>query len=244
MRSVLGVDGCKGGWLVCSLSEDGGIGFAVLPDLASVYRANLGASLILADVPIGLPESGVRACDMRAKALLGRYNSRVFLTPPREVFGVDSYEVANPLCKRLSDRGLMKQMWMIMPGIIEVDETLRLARPVRSVVRECHPEVCFWGLSGSIVAENKKTDEGAEARVKVLSAYVDDVEEAVSGVMDRFPRSVVARDDVIDALVCAVTAAGVWDGSLRTLPEDPERDGHGLAMEMVYRDGSLIRRSS
>lgn len=243
MRRVLGVDGCRGGWLVCSLSEDGGVAFAVLPDLASVCRAYPGVSLILADVPIGLPEAGVRDCDMRAKGLLGRYNSRVFLTPPRGVFVAPSYETANPLCRELSDRGLMKQMWAIMPGIREVDTTLRGAGGILGVVRECHPEICFWGLSGSVIGANKKTEDGAAARMAVLSRFVDGVEGAVSGAMGRFPRSAVACDDVIDALVCAVAAAGVWDGSLRTLPEDPERDGHGLAMEMVYRDGSSVSPS-
>lgn len=210
--------------------------------MASVFRAHPGVDLILADVPIGLPEGGVRDCDMRAKGILGRYNSRVFLTPPRGVFDSESYEAANPLCRALSDRGLMKQMWMIMPGIREVDATMRAAGAVRSVVRECHPEICFWGLSGEIIAANKKTDDGAAARLGVLSRFVDGVETIVEQAMAKFPRSKVARDDVIDALVCAVTAAGVWDGSLRTLPEEPERDGFGLAMEMVYRDGQAIVR--
>ncbi|MFK7884621.1 MAG: DUF429 domain-containing protein [Phycisphaerales bacterium] len=242
MRRVLGVDGCKGGWLVCALSEDGRVGFLVLPDLASVFRAKPGVSLILADVPIGLPGSGVRACDMRAKGLLGRYNSRVFLMPARAVFEATDYPAANTVSRSVSGKGLSKQAWHIMPKIKEVDGVLQGDAAMRSVVRECHPEICFWGLCGAVIAENKKTDEGAAARLGVLGGFVDDVEGVVAGALARWPRKVLARDDVIDALVCAVTAAGVWDGSLRTIPEKPERDGFGLAMEMVYRDGQAIVR--
>jgi hypothetical protein len=54
----------------------------------------------------------------------------------------------------------------------------------------------------------------------------------LAALVDRLP------DDVVDALVCAATAMGVWDGSLRMLPEVHERDGQGLTMEMVYRDGA------
>jgi len=48
-----------------------------------------------------------------------------------------------------------------------------------------------------------------------------------------YRRSEVARDDIVDALVVAATAA-VPDASLRTVPFIPEHDSKRLPMEMVY----------
>jgi predicted RNase H-like nuclease len=51
-----------------------------------------------------------------------------------------------------------------------------------------------------------------------------------------YPRKIVAADDILDALVCAITAqlSSHW----KTAPAEPERDSKGLAMEMVYCDMS------
>ena len=45
-----------------------------------------------------------------------------------------------------------------------------------------------------------------------------------------YPRKIVARDDILDALVAAVTGMN----ELRTVPGNPEVDSCGLPMEMVY----------
>ena len=52
--------------------------------------------------------------------------------------------------------------------------------------------------------------------------------------LERRPRG-VARDDVVDAMAAAVTAAA-GDAALRTLPTRPPRDTCGLPMEMLYID--------
>ncbi len=239
--TVIGMDGCRAGWVVCALDRSGGASFRIEPDLGTAVGSTPHADLALVDMPIGLAERGVRAADLAAKRLLGRWNARVFLTPARRVFECDSYPDANARSRELTGKGLSKQMWHIMPKIRTVDAELAGNPGLVGVVRECHPEICFWGLSGSVIAENKKSDAGAADRLGVLARFVPDAEAIVGRAMEQTRRKEVARDDLIDAMVCAVTAAGVWDGSLRTLPEHPERDGRGLAMEMVYRDGVSVR---
>ena len=57
----------------------------------------------------------------------------------------------------------------------------------------------------------------------------------------RYPRREVARDDIIDAMVCAVTAKQ-GDGHYQAVPAAPARDGQGLAMEIVYpRSATMLR---
>jgi predicted RNase H-like nuclease len=194
-------------------------------------------------MPIGLVERGVRAADVAAKRVLGRWNARVFLTPARGVFACDDYPAANVLSRELTGKGLSKQMWHIMPKIREVDDALQDEPRLRGVVRECHPEICFWGLGGGVIGVNKKTPEGFAARLAVLERFVPGAADRVGDGLRGLPKGTAQADDVVDAMVCAVTAAGVWDGSLRTLPESPERDARGLAMEMVYRDGAAAGAS-
>ena len=211
--------------------------YDVCVDFQSAWDRYHGAELILVDIPIGLARFGLRECDSQAKKLLGKYNSRVFLTPPRSVFDCESYEDANDHCRAVcGGRGLMKQLWAIAPSIREVDRVLQEHPDARGVVRECHPEICFHGLSGSMISHNKKLDKGYEARVEVLRELVPSVDEVVDEQLQRFQRKVLARDDVVDALVAAVTARLICSDKSyeRTLPENPHADETGLAMEMVY----------
>lgn len=237
---VVGMDGCRGGWVCCEVHEHGGIAFSLVERLGALC-ADCG--LCCVDMPIGLAERGARAADVAAKRVLGRWNARVFLTPARGVFACAEYPAANVLSRELTGKGLSKQMWHIMPKIREVDDALRDGPRLRGVVRECHPEICFWGLGGGVIGVNKKTPEGFAARLAVLERFVPGAADRVGDALRALPKGAAQADDVVDALVCAVTAAGVWDGSLRTLPESPERDGRGLAMEMVYRDGTAVGAS-
>jgi hypothetical protein len=45
----------------------------------------------------------------------------------------------------------------------------------------------------------------------------------------------LSEDDVLDALVAVVTGHAGGE-NLKTLPEVPEQDAHGLRMEMVYAE--------
>lgn len=231
------MDGCRGGWVCCEMGDDGEVVFSLVERLGAIDAA---CGLCCVDMPIGLAERGVRAVDVAAKRVLGRWNARVFLTPARGVFACADYPAANALSRERTGKGLSKQMWHIMPKIREVDDALRHEPRLRDVVRECHPEICFWGLGGGVIGENKKTPEGFAARLAVLERFVPGTQDLIADAMRMLPRGAVQTDDVVDAMVCAVTAAGVWDGSLRTLPESPEQDGRGLAMEMVYRDGPAV----
>lgn len=55
----------------------------------------------------------------------------------------------------------------------------------------------------------------------------------IEEILKQFPRKSVGRDDVVDAMVAAITATASTD-SLQTLPAYPPKDSQGLPMEMVY----------
>ena len=69
---VVGVDGCRAGWLAVRLNRRGAPESRIFPDLASLWSACHQAALILVDIPIGLPEAANdRDCDRAARKVLG-----------------------------------------------------------------------------------------------------------------------------------------------------------------------------
>ena len=114
-----------------------------------------------------------------------------------------------------------------------MEEYLSRSWATGPVIREMHPEICFWALAGRPMAHAKRTPEGAAERLDVLSAHLPAARAILAEVTAAYPKSAVRPDDVIDALAGAVTGlASVL--KLRTLPETPERDARNLRMEMVY----------
>ena len=234
IHAHIGVDGCRAGWFhVCLAGGElsGGIA-SHISDI--VARADVGDQVFI-DIPIGLPESGPdgRRCDAEARRLLGPRASSVFNAPLRAVLDQQSYTQANLLSRELSGKGLSKQTWNICAKIREVDSVLRTDAKARAVLREAHPELCFHGLAGGRpMQHNKKSGEGFTERLALLERYVPAAGEFVAAALARYPRSQLARDDIVDATACALTASlrQHW----RSVPACSEHDAEGLPMAIVY----------
>lgn len=232
----MGIDGCPAGWCAFTGTTPDNLTFHVFENLAALWHAAAFCRLVLIDIPIGLPD-GKRECDLQAKAILGRFNSRVFLTPPRAVVYATAYADAAKVCKAIAGFGLAKQTWNICPKIRSVDEFLRATPGASEIIRECHPEICFWGFGGRVL-DNKATDEGFEQRLDVLTRAAPATPDFFRIARAAHRAKSVSNDDILDALVAAVTALAPLD-QLRTLPSNPPRDAEGLLVEMVYRTAPL-----
>jgi predicted RNase H-like nuclease len=237
-RTFIGIDGCRAGWFCVVLDARGNGSCRVLPDGRAVGELAVRADSVLIDIPIGLPDSGSdgRLCDREARQLLGGGRAAsVFSAPARRTLAATGYAHALELNRQATGRGLSKQAWNIVPKIREIDTLLRHNHALQSVLRECHPELCFRALNGEQGMQySKKTPEGQQERLRVLAHYFPQYRAFFELACAGFPRRLVARDDIIDAMVCAVTA---WHGygDYWTVPANPPRDGQGLPMEMVYR---------
>ena len=184
---------------------------------------------VVVDIPIGLPESGRRACDLEARKLLGKRRSSVFTGVRRPLLAMASYEEANAWGKR-DGEGLTRQLWNILPKIREVDAWMSPARS--AALREGHPELAFAGAAGRPMAHYKKTPEGEAERLDALAGFID--RTVVLDWLDRARGSGAVRDDIVDALALCRTAARVELGCHIRLPADPPIDARGLPMEMVF----------
>jgi predicted RNase H-like nuclease len=214
VTAVLGVDGCRGGW-VGALVEDGRVSWHRFATIAEALLLPVAA--IGVDMPVGLPATGRRGCDLEAKALLGRAHPRVFLAPPRGVLAAATYAEAGRLHRELTGGlGLSVQTWHLVPKIREVDAVADDPRIV-----EVHPELSLAALGGAGPLPSKKTAAGRAARVALLTGWLGDLAELPAG------------DDGLDALAVAWSAQRWLAGQARSLPGVPAYDENGQPMRIV-----------
>ncbi len=236
--NVAGVDGCKAGWF-CTIHMDGDLSNNVFPDVQSLYVncVSKGIRLILIDIPIGLLDSGTeeRICDQHARSRLKIRKSSIFPAPCRRAAHTKNYSEACDINQSKTGRRLSRQSFAISSKIAEVDLFLmsHTYNPTKCRVREVHPEICFWGLNGEQeMASAKKTKGGIDERLELLRTYWAIAKDFFEETRSLFPKKQVADDDIVDSMVCCLTAS--HHDRLRTFPPLPEVDESGLHMEMVY----------
>lgn len=234
-----GIDACRLGW----------VGVIMAADLRYVSPVHfwqrtedmLEAAgdwpLSLIDIPIGLTDRapGVRKCEPMARKILGVRHASIFPPPVRQVFRAKDYREASRVQSEVSGKKLSKQSWNIVPKIRAVDGVLRRRPALQQVLRESHPEVCFCMLNqGKTMQKNKKTPSGRNERLRVIDRFACNGRRFFATHAPIFPASILGADDLIDAMVLALTAALSARHGLLSLPKDPEFDRHGLRMEIVY----------
>lgn len=220
---VVGIDGCRGGWVGVVISQEATAAVCG-PTVASIIEQAGRVDAAGVDIPIGLPVGGkARAADREAQRFLGSRRSTVFATPSRESLEAPTLADAIALSRARTGAGVTAQAYALRARILEVAAWL----PGAGVdVREIHPEVSFAVLVGRPVATSKRTWNGAQERTAALAA-------AGIRLPDRLgpAGSVAGVDDVLDAAVAAWTARRIARGEAISFPSPPEDvDGRATAI--------------
>ncbi len=147
-----GVDGCKSGWvavwLALAIDRPQVKAYDVFADILSDAKAR-AASLVLADIPIGLPDfhgPHTRACALSARRIMGRYAPRVFPAPSRSVLETSDYAEACTINREAIGKTISRQTWALVPKIAEGDRILSSDPGLQAYVQETHPGVGFAAL--------------------------------------------------------------------------------------------------
>jgi predicted RNase H-like nuclease len=243
----VGVDGARGGWLAAVGYGDGSDGriervaLELVPTFAGLASMRSDQVPVAVDIPMGLLETvAPRACDDKARQLLGTRAPTVFTPPSRPLLAAASYADARVLIEAEreltpSARGLSAQAFGLAPKMREADEFLRAHTGVQEWLWECHPELSFLALArraqpAKKLLPNKKSVAGQAERLALLI-------ERFPGVLDAL-RSLSAGSrearlaDALDALVGLDTALRIRTGDCTTL--GGETDAAGLIMRMVF----------
>ncbi|WP_432136678.1 MULTISPECIES: DUF429 domain-containing protein [unclassified Streptomyces] len=223
---VLGVDACgPQGWVGIGLTDGTYAGSLVAPRLATLVERAAEARVIAVDMPLGLVENGWRAADLAAKALLGARRHSVFLIAPAPAWQEADYVAAADRCQELTGQRLTKQAWALAPKLLEA----RSCWSADDRIHEVHPEVSFHALAGGApLTFAKKTWRGQHVRRSLLAGAGIELPDAL-GEADRVP-----VDDVLDAAVAAWSARRIALGAAGRLPESPELDVSGRAVEIRF----------
>ena len=228
---VRGVDGCRAGWLAVSIAASGeGSVTARLFANAKALFDDPDFVFTTIDIPIGLPASGPRQCDVEARKILGARRSSVFPAPVRSALAAASYEVACEASVLACGKKLSQQAFAILPKIREVDECLLSDQAVVSSAREVHPEVCFtyWN-GGKPMKYPKASGFGFVERFDLVDRRFLGVARRIRG---EFAGSDVADDDILDALAALWTATRLASKVAVRIGPDEAHDERGLAMNI------------
>jgi predicted RNase H-like nuclease len=218
----VGVDACRSGWIALRGSQTpmSMLTMSLHHNANDLVRATSIASIVGVDMPIGLSESGLRACDGRARAVLGRRGCTLFNAPTRILFDVSDFSVALALSRAATGRGLSIQSFNLLARIADLDRALMT---FECPIYEVHPEVSFTMMAGEPLP-SKKSAIGVEARRDALASRWLDVDHLLAT-----RPSGVAIDDVLDAAAVLWTTLRIGRGEA-VIFGDGTRDAHGIEM--------------
>jgi predicted RNase H-like nuclease len=224
---VLGVDACgKQGWVAVRLAGGAYVGSLVDVSLAALLARAGECAAVAVDMPLGLAETGWRAADREARALLGPRRSSVFLVAPRLAWLERDYEAAADRCEELAGGRLSRQAWALGPKLLEARACWQ-EHPLQ--IHEVHPELSFRALAGGVpLPWAKKTWRGQNTRRALLARAGVVLPDALGEADD------VPVDDVLDAAAAAWSAARIVDGTSAGVPAAEERDTEGRLLEIRY----------
>ncbi|MFQ5599708.1 MAG: DUF429 domain-containing protein [Candidatus Krumholzibacteriia bacterium] len=232
---VAGIDGCRAGWL-CLVTDPASLSIEahVFTHMAEIARQRSALAAVAIDIPIGLPDAGRRECDVEARRILGRPRSTsVFPAPIRPALAARTRAGASRVTARIDGRKVGAQSWNIYAKVREVDELLGADCGLRALVREVHPEVCFWAWNDRRPMRfSKKTPQGQRERTRLVERHFG--RGCVGRVRASLARRLVAQDDILDAFAASWTANRMHAGAAECLPQRVQHDARGLRMEMVF----------
>ena len=235
MSVVVGVDGCKTGWLCIAKDFDTGlITSAVYNKAQSLLQQEPEPSIIAVDIPIGLTEAGPRQCDIEARKLLGfPRQSSVFPAPIRPALKARTRKEADEIRRAVEGLGVPAQSFGIYNKVFEFDGILTLQPHLQERVKEVHPEVCFWACNDKqAMLYSKKSANGRAERNKLVANQFG--AKVVEETRAKYPVKCVSHDDIYDAFAALWTAERIFNGKARVIPDPPPHDAVGLRMEIWY----------
>jgi predicted RNase H-like nuclease len=234
---LVGVDGCRGGWLATFVRASGDdYAIAVFPRFADIAAITSTLAEIAVDMPIGLPARtgiGGRAAENAVRPLFGARRSSVFSVPSRAAIGATDYVEACRIARKTSHppRAVSRQLFNIAQKIREVDTALRADTALASQTFEVHPEVAFWRLNGERpLAEPKKVKSRPYSPGLAIRRGLLEAAGLPLALVHGTPPRGAAEDDLIDALACAAIARRIHRGKAVPFPDPAPRDEFGLPM--------------
>jgi predicted RNase H-like nuclease len=223
---AVGLDGFRDGWVAVCLDETRAE-IRFLKTIRDLRHIPFDRAAV--DIPIGMPESGYRACDQLARQMLRPHWQRVFTGARRALWEFESAAAANAALRQRGEAGISLQLWNLGPKIMEVDAFVREHR--HHDVRETHPELVFQRLNRGQPLSSKKTVPGLERRRELLLAAGFAAADLDAWLNVRRAGTGAKVDDVLDACATALAARD----AVACIPGDSApTDAFGVPMQIWF----------
>lgn len=224
-----GVDGCRGGWIIATITE-GALELSLSRDLSPLLHD--ATARVLIDMPIGLPSQHHRTCDLEGRSLLGHRRSTLFPVATREALYAETYPECCDLNSKLQGCRVSKQLWNIAPRIRELDRFMRNDTSLQERIAEGHPELAFMALCRERrPLSPKKGTEGIAERLEVINAiHPGLLTHKLEGFLQNHKRDANITD-CLDAIALALLLARC--GGTVFFVGDGARDYFGLTMRIA-----------
>ena len=153
---------------------------------------------------------------------------------------MESYKKACEVNEKLKGKRISKQAWNIVPKILDVDSFLVENKISQEKIKEVGPKVYFQVFKGFPMKYSKKSHDGFLERKETFKNIYLFTDKIIEAALSEYRRKEVAKDDILDALVAAITAKMGYIYGFEFVPREPETDINGLKIQMVYCIPNLI----
>ena len=220
MSSVIGIDGCKAGWIIAKTLENESISFQIIKNLNDLKRINV--SHIGIDIPLQLSHTGKRYAEIEARSLLKNRACTIFTPPTLNALRAKNYMDACEVNFKECGKRISKQSWNLFPKIKEAQEFLENKSINKLRVFEVHPELSFMAMNDmSLVQASKKTDIGREIRIKLIQKFFPKF--SFESVRNEYKKNQALDDDILDSVSVLWSTQRIVDNIANFVPKDPKR---------------------
>jgi len=240
---IIGVDGCRYGWLAISLNKHDVFSFSKHRTIDDLFEKYSNADSYLIDMPIGLSDKNhPRLVEKLARPFLKpNKTSTIFSVPCRSAVYAKNYQSAKEKNLKEEGKSISIQSWNITPKIKELNSFLKNNNTLTDKIFEAHPELCFAKLNfGTPMFYKKNTPEGISERLTLLEGFFPKIKNIFEKGREEFLKKDVKSDDIIDALILVTTGFLGKKYGYDQLIIKRETDAFGIPFNMVFFDRNRI----
>ena len=222
MSTVIGIDGCRAGWITTQILDNQLISFQIIENLNDDYLKQSNLSHIGIDIPLQLSHTGKRLAEVEARALLKKRACTIFSPPTLNALRAKNYIDACEVNFKECGKRISKQSWNLFPKIIEAHKFLENNSISKLGVFEVHPELSFMAMNDmNLVEASKKTDIGKEIRIKLIKKFFPTFSFEL--VRNKYKKNQVLDDDILDSISVLWSTQRIVDNIAQFVPKDPEK---------------------
>ena len=222
MSIVIGIDGCKAGWIIAKTLENKSISFQIIKNLNDAYLEGGNLSHIGIDIPLHLSHTGKRFAEIEARSLLKNRACTIFTPPTLNALRAKNYIDACAVNFKECGNRISKQSWNLFPKIIEAHKFLENNSISKLEVFEVHPELSFLAMNDmNLIEASKKTDIGKEIRIKLIQKFFPSF--SFESVRKKYKKNQVLDDDILDSISVLWSTRRIVDNIAQFVPKDPKK---------------------